>query len=185
MLIDSILGDGIIKSRIGCIPTKVRTNSKGLTRTEISSFELSLKNIMISFLGLIFCIVAQTQYKGAFLAFTLSSDGIMHQQEITSESMKKFWFILTEMGGAKETGAAVAISFFGLRPRFFYYLCILSMIVMMISYMKIAYHEPRPYMIEPGITPLSCSRAFGQPSGHSMSAALIAITMVLDIFHGT
>lgn len=99
--------------------------------------------------------------------------------------MKKVWFIITEMGGAKEIGFVVFISFFGPRPRFFYYLSILTLITGMVSYMKIAYHQPRPYMIEPGIHPISCSKAFGQPSGHSMAASLIAITLVLDVFHGS
>ena len=99
--------------------------------------------------------------------------------------MKQFWHVVTELGGAKEIGLAVFISFFSSRPRFFYYLSILSVVTMFVSYMKIAYHQPRPYMIEPGITPLSCSKAFGQPSGHAMSSSLIAITMVLDVFHGS
>jgi membrane-associated phospholipid phosphatase len=79
---------------------------------------------------------------------------------------------------------ATMIAFFSTRPRFFYYLAVAAICTLMISYMKIAYHEPRPYMISPDITPISCSKAFGQPSGHSMAASLLAIAGVLDVFHG-
>ena len=52
------------------------------------------------------------------------------------------------------------------------------------SFFKLAYAEPRPYMIEPGIVPLYCSKSFGNPSGHSSVSILIGILLILDIFHG-
>jgi membrane-associated phospholipid phosphatase len=52
------------------------------------------------------------------------------------------------------------------------------------SYLKLAYHNPRPFMIEPNITPLKCSSSFGNPSGHSTGSALFAIVVFLDVFHG-
>ena len=53
-----------------------------------------------------------------------------------------------------------------------------------VSFFKLAYAEPRPYMIEPSITPISCSKAFGNPSGHSSASQLIGLILILDIFHG-
>ena len=34
------------------------------------------------------------------------------------------------------------------------------------------------------IHPIKCSKAFGNPSGHSSSAAMISIVLILDVFHG-
>ncbi|MFN9906341.1 MAG: DUF6570 domain-containing protein, partial [bacterium] len=35
------------------------------------------------------------------------------------------------------------------------------------------------------IQPITCSKGFGNPSGHSSSASLFAIVVFLDYFHGT
>ena len=52
-------------------------------------------------------------------------------------------------------------------------------------YGKLAYHDPRPYMISSNISPFKCSTSFGNPSGHSSSASVIAIVLYLDLFHGS
>ena len=82
--------------------------------------------------------------------------------------------------------AAVGITFiFGSRNHFFYYLAILGIDKLIVSYFKLAYHDPRPYMVDPLITPYKCSKGFGNPSGHSSASSLSAITFFLDIFHGS
>ena len=53
-----------------------------------------------------------------------------------------------------------------------------------VSLFKLLYHEPRPYMIEPNIKPISCSKAFGNPSGHSSASQIFTICLFLDFFHG-
>ncbi len=40
-------------------------------------------------------------------------------------------------------------------------------------------------MISQDIQPITCSKGFGNPSGHSSSASLFAIVVFLDYFHGT
>ena len=65
-----------------------------------------------------------------------------------------------------------------------YYLTFFTLDKGYVSFFKIAYHEPRPYMVNSGIIPISCSRAFGNPSGHSSSAIIVPIVLFLDIFHG-
>jgi len=52
------------------------------------------------------------------------------------------------------------------------------------SYLKLAYADPRPYMIDKDIVPIRCSKGFGNPSGHSLAATLSAITIFLDVMHG-
>lgn len=49
---------------------------------------------------------------------------------------------------------------------------------------KILYHEPRPYMVDDQIIPISCSESFGTPSGHMITATLFTATTFLDYLHG-
>lgn len=79
----------------------------------------------------------------------------------------------------------VLISFiFVSRPKFFYYLCIYALHFSLVGFMKIIYARPRPFMITSEITPLQCSKSFGNPSGHSHNAAFFTLVLFLDIFHG-
>lgn len=52
------------------------------------------------------------------------------------------------------------------------------------AYFKLAYADPRPYMISEKIHPWSCSREFGNPSGHAQASAMVALGVFLDYFHG-
>ena len=52
------------------------------------------------------------------------------------------------------------------------------------SYLKLAYADPRPYMIDKDIDPIRCSKGFGNPSGHSLAATLSATAIFLDVMHG-
>jgi hypothetical protein len=52
------------------------------------------------------------------------------------------------------------------------------------AYFKLAYADPRPYMMSSDIQPFSCSKGFGNPSGHSSAAAVFSIVLFLDYFHG-
>jgi membrane-associated phospholipid phosphatase len=48
---------------------------------------------------------------------------------------------------------------------------------------KMAYHEPRPFMVTDKITVYGCSGEYGNPSGHSLFAAAFNIFFFLDLFH--
>jgi len=97
----------------------------------------------------------------------------------------KWWKFETDLGGGKELMAGVIITFiFGSRLHFFYYMSILALDKVFISYFKLAYHDPRPYMIQSTITPEKCSSGFGNPSGHSHASSLFAVALFLDVFHG-
>ena len=73
---------------------------------------------------------------------------------------------------------------FGSRERYIYYVSVYMFDKLYIGYLKLAYHEPRPYMAEGNIHPLSCSKAFGTPSGHSSASVTFAIVLFLDVMHG-
>lgn len=100
--------------------------------------------------------------------------------------MTEFWKFQTSLGGGKEITAVMIIYLFlKSRSHFFYFLAIWGLKELLISYMKLAYADPRPYMISPTIKPLHCSKAFGNPSGHSCASSIMAGCFFLDIFHGT
>eukprot|EP00356_Strombidium_inclinatum_P011479 CAMPEP_0170480330 /NCGR_PEP_ID=MMETSP0208-20121228/1212_1 /TAXON_ID=197538 /ORGANISM="Strombidium inclinatum, Strain S3" /LENGTH=154 /DNA_ID=CAMNT_0010752861 /DNA_START=310 /DNA_END=771 /DNA_ORIENTATION=+ len=99
--------------------------------------------------------------------------------------MQKFWLVQTELGGGKEiVFVCVLHLLLSDRAKFFYFLAVFSMDKVIMSYLKLAYHDPRPYMFSPNIEPISCSTGFGNPSGHSSASAVIALTLFLDTFHG-
>jgi hypothetical protein len=48
---------------------------------------------------------------------------------------------------------------------------------------KMAYHEPRPFMVESAINVYGCSPEYGNPSGHSIFAAAMDTFIFLDVFY--
>ena len=92
---------------------------------------------------------------------------------------------LSSLGGGKELLALFVISFLiSSRPKAFYFMTTLAIDKALIGLLKIAYKEPRPYLPFPEIQPLSCSKEYGNPSGHSSAAWATALVLFLDIFHG-
>ena len=97
---------------------------------------------------------------------------------------KWFWVNISHLGGGAEAIVMVLCGLFlSSREQFFYYLLVYSIDKMYVAFGKLVYAEPRPYMLSTNVTPLSCSRHFGNPSGHSSAASAIAFALFLDIFH--
>jgi membrane-associated phospholipid phosphatase len=89
------------------------------------------------------------------------------------------------LGGGIELLALVIIAFLiGSRPKFFYYAACFALDKSLISLFKLIYHDPRPYMASSDIQAYSCSKEFGNPSGHSFSSSLTFSMLFLDIFYG-
>jgi len=81
--------------------------------------------------------------------FTLSENGIKKVQKNASKEMIQFFKVLTDFGGSKEFLVLVAVSFvFGTRSKCFYYLVCMMMDKVINAYMKLVYHQPRPFMID-------------------------------------
>jgi membrane-associated phospholipid phosphatase len=53
-----------------------------------------------------------------------------------------------------------------------------------ISFFKLAYHHSRPWVISSNIIPISCSKEYGNPSGHASASTLFSLFLILDTFHG-
>ena len=90
------------------------------------------------------------------------------------------------MGGGKEVSiTVVCFLIWSDRSKFMYYVAVLGLDKMITSYFKLAFAAPRPYMIDSEIKPITCSKGFGNPSGHSSAASMLTIVLFLDTFHGT
>ena len=76
--------------------------------------------------------------------------------------------------------ATVAFS----RPKAMYYWAVFSFDKIFSSLFKLIYADPRPYMMDSAIKPISCSKSFGNPSGHSTASSMITIVLFFDLFHG-
>lgn len=63
-----------------------------------------------------------------------------------------------------------------------YYTALLVAFLFVMSVGKIAYHSPRPYMVDSDIKVFDCSTEYGNPSGHAMSASSLLLTVFLDHF---
>ena len=72
----------------------------------------------------------------------------------------------------------------GSRPKTLYYATGFAIDKTMINLLKNAYAYPRPYLVFDDIEPYSCSKEYGNPSGHSSAAMLMAIMLFLDQYHG-
>ena len=72
---------------------------------------------------------------------------------------------------------------FGRRAKFFYFLLAFTFDKGITNCLKMFYHDPRPYMQDASVPAYHCSREFGNPSGHSFSSSMVAIVLVLDVFH--
>lgn len=94
-------------------------------------------------------------------------------------------YVLTKFGGGKEHLVLVAVGLiFCTREKFFYFLTLYTIDKACIGLMKLSYHQPRPYMVDPDITPIHCSKEFGNPSGHTTAAFSISIVVFFEVMHG-
>jgi hypothetical protein len=93
-------------------------------------------------------------YKETLLDFSLSKEGIpwIQQPDVTSKGVKKFFLIMTKMGGGKEMVVWFILSFiFQRRALAIYVGSCLALDKLINSYIKLLYANPRPYMVESSI----------------------------------
>lgn len=123
--------------------------------TQFPSKDVTVKNILISLAFLSIIIGINTVYKKAALEFTFSDAGITLIQKSTNKMTQDFLNIETELGGGRDLIGLAAFSFiFFKRERFFYFLFVYALYAMFIGELKLAYAEPRPYMVDGKIIPL-------------------------------
>ena len=97
------------------------------------------------------------------------------------------WFFeaFSYVAGGRDLLFLIAITFFlGRRPKFFYYLFAYIVTTGFKNLLKLFYHHPRPYFVNPEILSLDCSISFGNPSGHAMTSTVFVLLLFMDMFHG-
>ena len=96
----------------------------------------------------------------------------------------KFFKYLSYLGtGPIGIGFFVLFFVFSTREKAFYILLAQTCCQNLNLEMKIIYHDPRPYMVFSDIEAVSCSKSFGNPSGHSNFSACFYLTLFLMYFH--
>ena len=68
------------------------------------------------------------------------------------------------------------------RERFWHYqICMFSGYLLQM-FMKLFIHELRPVYVWNDFLPTACNAQFGSPSGHSIDAFVLSMTIILDLF---
>jgi membrane-associated phospholipid phosphatase len=77
----------------------------------------------------------------------------------------------------------IFISFFtpGWRVKTIYYAFAITVLLILMNVTKLLYADPRPYWVNPDIIVGSCSRNYGNPSGHSSTVMGMSLVMWLDL----
>lgn len=67
------------------------------------------------------------------------------------------------------------------RARSFYYITLLSVLIISCNVLKLIYHVHRPYWTSDQVEIFSYAKGFGNPSGHAMTVALFCAAGTLDV----
>ena len=135
--------------------------------------------------GVILLVIIGLEFLYRQPLYTLSLPAIVKIQANSIAIGRSFFLILAQLGAGTLYFVAFLIVFnWGSRSRAFYYLILLSSCLFTMNITKLAYHEPRPYMVDDAIVPIGCSHEYGNPSGHSLFVAGFFVFMFLDIIHG-
>ena len=128
-------------------------------------------------------------YRDPLWAFTVSPSGIRNIQlnlQHHKPWLTSFWQMLTHLGGGNELKATcTACFFYGRRPKFFYFLFVFAALTLVNNWLKLVFHQERPFMADNNVKALTCNDSYGSPSGHAQASAVFSIVMILDIFHGS
>jgi len=91
----------------------------------------------------------------------------------------------TQFGGGFELIAAMVFALLFLpRSRFFYYMFVSGFSSLTVLQLRLTFADPRPFHLDPRISPWKCFVTYGNPSDHAMCGILSAIVIILDLFHG-
>jgi membrane-associated phospholipid phosphatase len=70
---------------------------------------------------------------------------------------------------------------FRLRSRQVYWSLLFTLSVFIQNIMKMLYREPRPFWEDPSVFTGECALEYGNPSGHSMMAAVISVSFAFEL----
>ena len=88
----------------------------------------------------------------------------------------------TGIGGCIVLPPVILLFIYWKRLHSFYYVVVISAMLLVMNISKLFYHQPRPYWVRAEIEAYNCSTQFGNPSGHCLFSAGMATTLWLDFF---
>ncbi|CDW85396.1 pap2 superfamily phosphatase [Stylonychia lemnae] len=114
--------------------------------------------------------------------FEVSQDIIEELQSHNSDVVRYFLEgVSLLLGGEALMFGTCALMFaFAKRQRAFYYILLISIVTIVLSIGKLAYHHPRPYMVDEKIKVYGCATEFGDPSGHTTSSSAVLVALNMD-----
>lgn len=115
--------------------------------------------------------------------FDLTGDAVPPMQEKDSaiHHIMEWIAILGESKGIIAT-AVVAVSILPYSKGIFY-ITVLAIMSYSNAILKILYHDPRPFYVQEEVQPLSCSKSYGNPSGHTMYFTCVFPLLFYLLFH--
>ena len=138
----------------------------------------------VSLLGLSVVIVSNELYRNSLYKWSLSNIPVL-QSKLDSKGFEELCKMMSSLGGGVEL--TFLLFFFFLlssRPKAFYFAFVMGLDKMQVNLMKNIYAAPRPYLENRNIKPLSCSKEYGNPSGHSSAAMTFSVVLLLEYFRG-
>ena len=113
--------------------------------------------------------------------FDASIPLIISLQSSATKASIAFFKLVSNLGVGGIVGCTLLGSYlFGSRERTFYYITFFSLIMWLMSLVKMLYHSPRPYMVDDDVQVFGCSTEFGHPSGHSLNSMTFSLALLLD-----
>ncbi len=115
----------------------------------------------------------------------MSLDWIESLQEDQTSSGRTIFKWVTDILGPTPIFVIVGVFFFNYGSIIDAYFVIIgfSFSGYLMGVTKVIYHDPRPFMSRDAIESPTCTRGYGNPSGHSQSIAMVTFTVVL-LYHG-
>jgi len=135
---------------------------------------------LIAALTLVVILITEELYRDALFAKSLKV--IPHLQKDASFFKIDAWHQFSNIGllFAILAPTLVSLATVGDRVRTFYYVLCDTAFLTTMSVSKLFYHSPRPFWVSTEVKAFSCQNEFGNPSGHSMFSAGIALVLWFD-----
>jgi membrane-associated phospholipid phosphatase len=111
------------------------------------------------------------------------SNGFIHRMQAkTSASQMKSWRQFSFSGLVTFPILILLTTLdYRLRSRQVYWSLLFSLTVFIQNIMKMVYREPRPFWEDPSVFKGVCTLEYGNPSGHSMMAAVMSVTLAFEM----
>jgi len=173
-----------------CVQFKMRREDTGRVSNRLCLKSFPIKWYIISQFLVVVGIGTAVDFvlKGWFMEYSVSDEpwGIKSVQQSCPLWLYSILRLQTNFGGGFELMCCMILALVFLpRSRFFYYMCVSGLANILILQMRLTFADPRPFHINPGITPWKCFVTYGNPSDHALCSMLVGIVVILDVYHGT